>query len=67
MSGAPTQMIDDHHHSQAELDVDPAFEMQEFESNELVGDGMIYTDTWLLPTVSLRNTKKLWYVSTPFS
>ena len=41
-------MDDEHSHSQAELDVDLTFEMQEFESNELVGDGLFYDDSWLL-------------------
>lgn len=42
------EMDDGHSYSQAELDVDLAFEMQEFESNELVGDGLFYEDSWLL-------------------
>ena len=52
-------MNDDHHHSQGELDVDLAFEMQEFESNELVGDGLFYNDTWLLLDGQLDTYKKL--------
>ena len=45
----PSKTMDDgHSYSQAELDVDLAFEMQEFDSNELAGDGLFYTDSWLL-------------------
>lgn len=52
-------MNNDCHHSQGELDVDLAFEMQEFESNEIIGDGLFYTDTWLLGDGQLDTYKKL--------